>query len=121
MYEVLAKQDLVQQIKLIKVQTPDIARKARPGQFVIIRTDEKGERIPLTLVDWDKEKGTITLIFQEIGVSTRKLGNLQVGNTLLNVVGPLGIPSDITPSNLVCIVGGGVGTAPAYPISRAFK
>jgi len=121
MYEVLAKQDLAAQIKLFKVNAPDIAEKAQPGQFVIIRIDEKGERIPLTLVDWEKEKGTITLIFQEVGVSTRKLGALEVEDSILNILGPLGNPSDIRHSSYVAMVCGGVGTAAAYPIARAFK
>ena len=105
----------------MKVYAPDIAEKAQPGQFVIVRVDEKGERIPLTLVDWEKERGTITIIFQEVGVSTRKLGALAVGDTILNVVGPLGNPSDIRRHGTVGITGGGVATGGAYPIARAFK
>jgi len=121
MYKVLVKQDLAPQIKLFKVHAPDIAEKAKPGQFVIIRIDEKGERIPLTLVDWGKKKGTITLIFQEVGVSTRKLGMLEVEDEILNIVGPLGNPSDIKHHGSVAVVCGGVGTAAAYPIAKAFK
>jgi ferredoxin--NADP+ reductase len=121
MYEVLAKQDLAPQIKLFKVHAPDIAEKAKPGQFVIIRIDEKGERIPLTLVDWEKDKGVITLIFQEVGLSTRKLGMLEVEDEILNIVGPLGNPSDIKHHGSVAVVCGGVGTAAAYPIAKAFK
>jgi len=121
MYKILAKQELAPQIKLFKVHAPDIAEKAKPGQFVIIRIDEKGERIPLTLVDWGKKKGTITLIFQEVGVSTRKLGMLKVEDDILNIVGPLGNPSDIKHHGSVAVVCGGVGTAAAYPIAKAFK
>jgi ferredoxin--NADP+ reductase len=121
MYKVLAKQELAPQIKLFKIHAPDIAEKAQPGQFVIIRIDEKGERIPLTLVDWEKGKGTITLIFQEVGVSTRKLGAFEVKHTILNVVGPLGNPSDIKQNGSVAMVCGGVGTAAAYPIAKALK
>jgi len=121
MYTVLVKQDLAPQIKLFKINAPDIAEKAQPGQFVIIRIDEKGERIPLTLVDWEKEKGTITLIFQEVGVSTRKLGMLKVKDEILDIVGPLGNPSDIKHNSSVAVVCGGVGTAAAYPIAKAFK
>jgi len=121
MYKVLAKQELAPQIKLFKVHVPDIAEKAKPGQFVIIRIDEKGERIPLTLVDWEKEKETITLIFQEVGVSTRKLGTLEVNDEILDIVGPLGNPSDIKHHGSVAVVCGGVGTAAAYPIAKAFK
>jgi len=100
---------------------PEIAEKAQAGQFVILRLDEVGERFPLTLVDWDKRKGTITLIFLEVGVSTEKLGLLQEQDTIMDIVGPLGKPSEIKKYNLVCVVGGGVGTASAYPIARAFK
>jgi len=121
MYRVLVKKDLAPQIKLVKVYAPDIAEKAQPGQFVIIRKDEKGERIPLTLADWEKEKGTITLIFQEVGVSTRKLGTLEVGQTILNVVGPLGNPSDIKHHGTLAIACGGFAIAAAYPIAKAFK
>jgi len=121
MYKILVKQDLAPQIKLLKVHAPDIAEKAKPGQFVIIRIDEKGERIPLTLVDWEKDKEAITLIFQEVGVSTRKLGMLAVKDKILNIVGPLGNPSDIKHHGSVAVVCGGVGTAAAYPIAKAFK
>jgi len=121
MYKILATQELAPQIKLFKVHAPDIAEKAQPGQFVIMRIDEKGERIPLTIVDWEKGKGTITLIFQEVGVSTRKLGTLEVEDAIQNVVGPLGNPSDIKHHGSVAVVCGGVGTAAAYPIAKAFK
>jgi len=121
MYKVLAKQELAPQVKLVKVYAPEIAEKAKPGQFVIIRIDEKGERIPLTLVTWEKDKGEITLIFQEVGVTTRKLGMLQVGDEILNIAGPLGNPSDIKHYDSVAVVCGGVGTVAAYPIAKAFK
>jgi len=119
MYKILAKRDLAPQIKLFKIYAPDISEKAKAGQFVILRVDEKGERIPLTLVDWEKE--AITLIFQEVGVSTRKLGMFEVGDEILNMVGPLGNPSDIKHHGSVAVVCGGVGTAAAYPIAKAFK
>jgi len=121
MYKVLAKRELASQIKLFKIHAPDIAEKAKPGQFVILRVDEKGERIPLTLVDWEKENAAITLIFQEVGVSTKKLGALGVEDEILDVVGPLGNPSDIKHQGSVAVVCGGVGTAAAYPIAKAFK
>jgi ferredoxin--NADP+ reductase len=120
-YKVLAKKELAPQIKLMKVYAPDIVEKAQPGQFVIIRVDEKGERIPLTLVDWEKDRGTITLIFQEVGVSTKKLGALEVEDTILNIAGPLGNPSDIKHYGLVAVVCGGTGTAVSYPIAKALK
>jgi ferredoxin--NADP+ reductase len=119
--KIVAKKDLAPNIKLIEVRSPEIAEKAKPGQFVILRVDEKGERFPLTLVDWDRQKGAITLIFLEVGVSTKKLGTLQVQDEILDIVGPLGIPSEIRHYGKVCIIGGGVGTASAYPIIRALK
>jgi ferredoxin--NADP+ reductase len=121
MYRVLAKQELAPQIKLFKVYAPDIAEKAKPGQFVIIRIDEKGERIPLTVADWGKDKRSITLIFQEVGASTRKLGTLEVGDEILNMVGPLGNSNDAKHHSSVAVVCGGVGTAAAYPIAKTLK
>lgn len=121
MHKILAKRELAPQVKLFKIHAPDIAEKAKPGQFVILRVDEKGERIPLTLVDWKNNEGAITLIFQEVGVSTRKLGQLEVEDEILNVVGPLGTPSDIKHYGSVAVACGGVGTAAAYPIAKAFK
>ena len=121
MYRIVAKKELAQKIKLVEIQAPEIAKKAQPGQFVILRIDAKGERIPLTLTDWDSHKGTITLIFLEVGASTEKLGTLEVGQTVLNVAGPLGNPSEIRRYGLVCVLGGGVGTASAFPVVRALK
>jgi len=121
MFKILKKQELAPKIKLMDVSAPEIARKAKPGQFVVLRVDDKGERFPLTLVDWSCEEGWIRLIFQEVGVSTIKLGSLSVGDSILDVVGPLGTPSEIMNYGLVAVVGGGVGTAPAYPIAKALK
>jgi len=121
MSKILVQQELAPQIKLFQIHAPEIAEKAKPGQFVILRVDEMGERIPLTLVDWEPQKGTITLIFQEVGVSTKKLGTLEVEDKILNMVGPLGNPSDIKHHGSVAVVCGGVGTAAAYPIAKAFK
>lgn len=121
MYKIVAMQTLAPQTKLASVHAPEIAKKAQVGQFVIIRVDEKGERIPLTLADWDPENGTITLIFQEVGVSTKKFGSLDVNDELKDVVGPLGQPSDIKDYGTVVIVGGGVGIAPCLPIVKAFR
>jgi len=118
---IVSKQELSPQVKFIEVCAPEIAQKAKPGQFVMLRLDEDGERFPLTLVNWDKRKGTISLIFQEVGVSTKKLGKLPVKNTISNVAGPLGNPSEIKSLGLVVIVCGGVGTAAAYPIAKGFK
>ena len=115
------KKELASKIKLIEIEAPEIAAKAQAGQFVILRIDETGERFPLTLVDWDRRKGTITLIFLEVGVSTEKLGLLQEQDTIMDIVGPLGKASKIKKYDLVCVIGGGVGTASAYPIARALK
>jgi ferredoxin--NADP+ reductase len=121
MYKVLTKVELAPGIKLLEVGASEVAKKAKPGQFVIIRIDEEGERFPLTLAEWEPQKGTITLIFLEVGVSTRKLGALRVGDEILDVVGPLGNPSDIKHYGSVVVVCGGVGTAAAYPIAKALK
>jgi len=101
------------------VEAPQVARKARAGQFVIVINDEHGERIPLTIADFDREAGTITLIFQEVGKSTMQMGAKEVGDTFLTVAGPLGHPTEIEQYGTVACVGGGVGIAPLYPIARA--
>ncbi len=121
MYKILEKQILSDVNKLMVIDAPEIARKAQAGQFVIVRIHEAGERIPLTIADYDREAGTITIIFQEVGKSTMHLGTLQVGDTLLNLVGPLGHPSEIDRWGTVVCVGGGVGIAPVYPIARALR
>ena len=121
MYRVLAKQDLAPQIKLLRIHAPAIACKAKVGQFVIVVVDERGERIPLTLMDWNRDNGDVTLVFQEVGVSTRKLGSLGVGDEILHLLGPLGNPSDTDQQGTVAVVCGGVGTAAAYPVAKALK
>src|SRR3990170_2330399 len=120
-YRIIDKQELAPQVKQVKIHAPEIAEKAKPGQFVILRVDDEGERIPLTLAAWENAEGTITLIFQEVGVSTKKLGCLQVKDEILNVAGPLGKPSDVINYGLAAVVCGGVGTAAAYPIAKALK
>ena len=120
-YKILAKQELAPQIKLIKIYAPDIVDKAKAGQFVIVRVGENGERIPLTLADWENDTHAITVVLQEVGATTRKLGALEPGDTVLNVAGPLGNPSEIKNFGLVAIVCGGVGTAASYPIAKALK
>jgi len=121
MHKILVKKELAPKIKMLEIEAPEIASKAQAGQFVILRLDEVGERFPLTLVDWNKSKGSITLIFLEVGVSTEKLGELKEGDSITDIIGPLGKPSEIENFPLICVVGGGVGTAVAYPIARAFK
>lgn len=121
MYRILEKQVLSDVTKLMVVEAPHVARKARAGQFVIVRIDEHGERIPLTIADYDREAGTITLIFQEVGKSTMHLGTLKVGDALATLAGPLGHPTEIANYGTVVCVGGGVGIAPIFPIARSLK
>jgi ferredoxin--NADP+ reductase len=120
-YKILEKIELTPQIKQIKIYAPEIAAKAKAGQFIILRVDDESERIPLTLVSWDKKQGTITIIYQEIGLSTKKLSCLQVQDKIMNVAGPLGTPSVIKNYGVAAVVCGGVGTAAAYPIAKALK
>ena len=119
--QIIRKEELAPNIKLFEIDQPLIARKVQPGQFVVVRHNEKGERIPLTVADYDRDRGTITIIFQEVGKSTYEMGELTVGDTLLDVVGPLGQPSEIANYGTVVCIGGGVGIAPVYPITRALK
>ena len=121
MYKILHKEVLSDVNKLMIVEAPAVARKAQAGQFVIIRIDEQGERIPLTIADYDRDKGTVTIIFQEVGKTTMQLGTMEEGDELATVVGPLGHPSEIENYGTVVCVGGGVGIAPVYPIAKALK
>ncbi|MEO0086951.1 MAG: sulfide/dihydroorotate dehydrogenase-like FAD/NAD-binding protein [candidate division WOR-3 bacterium] len=121
MAKILKKEILAPNIKKFIVEVPEIAKKAQPGQFVIIRIDEKGERIPLTIGDFDREKGTVTIVFQEVGKTTYQLGLLKEGDDILDFVGPLGRPSEIEKFGTVCCIGGGVGTPEIYPVARALK
>jgi ferredoxin--NADP+ reductase len=121
MYEILSKQELTPVTKLYEVQAPAVARKALAGQFVVVRIHEKGERIPLTVADYDRGRGTITLVVQEVGKTTMEMGLLQVGDHLANFVGPLGNPTEIENYGSVLCVGGGFAIAPVYPIARALK
>ena len=121
MYKILKKQVLSDVTKLMEVEAPHVARKARAGQFVIVRIDEYGERIPLTVADYDREAGTITIIFQEVGKSTIQLGKMEPGEGLSSFAGPLGHPTEVENYGTIVCVGGGVGIAPIYPIARALK
>ncbi|HII06514.1 MAG TPA: sulfide/dihydroorotate dehydrogenase-like FAD/NAD-binding protein [Methanotrichaceae archaeon] len=121
MYEIVHKETLSPGFKLIEVSAPKVAAKIRPGQFVILRVDEKGERIPLSVADWDSTRGTLTLVFQELGLSTRKLGLLNEGDRLANVTGPLGKAADVKKIGTVVCVGGCFGIGPAYALARAMK
>jgi ferredoxin--NADP+ reductase len=121
MYEVLHREVLSDVNKLMVVEAPAVARKAKAGQFVILRIDEEGERIPLTIADYDREAGTITIIFQEVGKTTMQLGTLGPGDEVATLAGPLGHPTEIEDYGTVVCVGGGVGIAPIFPIARALR
>jgi len=120
-YEILAKENLAPVTKLMLVAAPDVARKARAGQFVIVRVAEEGERIPLTIADYDRDEGTITLIFQEVGKTTMHLGAMEVGDKLASFTGPLGEPTEVENHGTVICAAGGVGIAPMFPIARALR
>jgi len=122
MYKIVLKEMLTPTICRMKVEAPRLATSARPGQFLIIRADERGERIPLTISDYDREEGTVTIVTQKIGASTSEICSYEVGDSFADVVGPLGIPSDFTEmtdeelkSRRYVFIAGGVGTAPVYP------
>lgn len=121
MYTIVKKEVLSEAVFLFDIKAPKIAAKAKAGQFFILRLNEKGERIPLTIADSDSKKGTITTIFQVVGRTTRDMSKLNEGDEILDVVGPLGEPSEIEKYGRVVCVGGGVGIAPIYPIARALK
>ncbi|MGQ9586492.1 MAG: sulfide/dihydroorotate dehydrogenase-like FAD/NAD-binding protein [Anaerolineae bacterium] len=121
MYPIVAREDLAPVTKLFVVKAPRVASKARAGQFVILRVDEQGERIPLTIADFDGEEGTITIIFQVVGKTTKQLSLMQPGDCLVSFTGPLGLPTEIERYGTVVCVGGGVGIAPVYPIARALR
>lgn len=122
MFKIVEKRLLAEGIYLTRVEAPRIARSAKPGQFIIVRADDKGERVPLTIADYDTAEGTITMVTQALGVSTRKIVAKEVGESFADVAGPLGRPSDFTEESLeelkkrrILFIGGGVGTAPVYP------
>ena len=119
MYKIVKKQKLNDAVVLMEIEAPFIAKKVLPGQFIIFRIDEQGERIPVTVADYDREKGAITLIVQTVGRSTIMLGQMEEGEALLDVVGPLGIPTHLEGLKNVCVIGGGVGCAIAYPQAKA--
>ncbi len=118
MYKIVRKEILSPAVKLMKIEAPLIARKAEPGQFIIFRVNENGERVPLTIADYDREEGTVTIIFQEVGKSTRELGEMEEGQELLDFVGPLGVASHFENIKKAAVVGGGLGTAIAYPQAK---
>jgi ferredoxin--NADP+ reductase len=118
MYKILKKKVLNPTVTLLEVDAPMVAKKAEPGQFIILRVDEEGERIPLTVADFDRKKGSITIIFQIVGASTEKLNHLEVGDSICDFVGPLGRATKTEGLRKVAVVGGGVGCAIAYPVAK---
>ena len=119
MFKIVRKKQLNEQVVLFEIQAPCIAAKAQAGQFIIFRLDEQGERVPLTIADHDSEKGTITIIFQTVGASTMALGKLEEGDSISDVVGPLGVATHYEPEvKKVAVIGGGVGCAIAYPQAK---
>ncbi len=120
MYRIVTKEALKPTVILYEIEAPMVAKKAQPGQFIILRVDENGERIPITIHDYDREKGTVTIIVQTVGATTEKLSHKQQGDCLHDFVGPLGKPTETEGKKKVCVVGGGVGCAIAYPVLKKF-
>ena len=121
MYKIVRKKELNPAVTLMEIEAPFVAKKAKAGQFIIFRIDDKGERVPLTIAGYDREKGTVSIIFQKVGLSTKMLGEMNEGDYIQDFVGPLGKPTDVEGKKRVCVVGGGVGCAIAYPSAKAFK
>ena len=127
MYKITSKRLLTENIYLMDIEAPRVAKSAQPGQFIIIKNNDKGERIPLTIADYDRENGTVTIVFQTVGYATKELANFEVGDYVQDFVGPLGQPSEFVHENLdelrkknVLFVAGGVGAAPVYPQVKWF-
>ncbi|MCI8758734.1 MAG: sulfide/dihydroorotate dehydrogenase-like FAD/NAD-binding protein, partial [Oscillospiraceae bacterium] len=118
MYRIVKKRVLNPTVTLMEIEAPAVARKAEPGQFIILRVDENGERIPLTIAAYDREKGTVTIIFQIVGATTEKLNHKEEGEYLQDFVGPLGRATETEGLKRVAVIGGGVGTAIAYPVAK---
>ena len=118
MFRIVRKEVLSPAVKLLEIEAPYVARKAEPGQFIMLRINEEGERIPLTIADYDREKGTITIIFQEVGKTTTILGTLEKGDEILDFAGPLGRASELEGVRKAVVIGGGLGTAIAYPQAK---
>ena len=121
MFKIVRKKELNEAVTLLEIEAPFVARKAKAGQFIIFRVDEYGERVPLTIAGYDREKGTVTIIFQKVGLSTKMLGALKEGDYIHDFVGPLGKATATEGIKRVCVVGGGVGCAIALPSAQAFK
>ena len=121
MYKIVCKKELNSAVTYMEIEAPFVAKKAKAGQFIIFRIDEQGERVPLTIAGYDREKGTVAIIFQKVGFTTKALGQLNEGDYIHDFVGPLGRPTEVEGKKRVCVVGGGVGCAIALPAARAFK
>lgn len=121
MFKILRKESLNATVTLMDIDAPFVAKKAEPGQFIILRTDDEGERIPLTVAGYDREKGIVTIIFQVVGGTTERLNQMEVGDYLADFVGPLGNPTETEGLKKVCVVGGGVGCAIALPVAKKMK
>ncbi|MBQ7821546.1 MAG: sulfide/dihydroorotate dehydrogenase-like FAD/NAD-binding protein [Clostridia bacterium] len=120
MFRIVTKKSLNPTVTLMEIEAPAVAKKAQPGQFIILRVDDAGERIPLTVADYDRVRGTVTIIFQIVGATTEKLNRLSEGDSLHDFVGPLGRPTETEGKKKVAVVGGGVGCAIAYPVAKKF-
>ena len=121
MYKIVRKKELNAAVTMMEIEAPFVAKKALAGQFIIFRVDEKSERVPLTIAGYDREKGTVSVIFQKVGLSTNMLGMMEEGDYIQDFVGPLGRPTETEGLKRVCVVGGGVGCAIALPSAKAFK
>jgi ferredoxin--NADP+ reductase len=121
MFRIISRETLATKIHLFKIEAPAVARKAQPGQFVVVRVDERGERIPLTIAAWDEKEGSVSMVFMEVGATTFRLAQLKAGESIADFVGPLGVPSDIEKFGTVVCVAGGVGVAVITPLAKALK
>jgi NAD(P)H-flavin reductase len=121
MYKILLSEDLVPRVHLYKIEAPAVAKKAQAGQFIMLRIDEQGERIPLTIADWDRDEGSVTVVVMEVGTTTQRLATLGTGDYIQDFVGPLGIPTHIEKMDHVVCVAGGFAVATIYPIAREMK
>ncbi|MDY6834907.1 MAG: sulfide/dihydroorotate dehydrogenase-like FAD/NAD-binding protein [Chloroflexota bacterium] len=121
MYRIMHKEDLTPNIHLFKMEAPSVAKKAQAGQFVVVMIDDKGERIPLTIADWDRDEGSVTVVFMEVGKTTQKMATLNAGDHLDAFIGPLGLPTHIDKYGTVACVAGGFAIATIVPIARAMR
>ncbi len=121
MFKILERQTLGPKIQFALLEAPLIAKKAQAGQFVIVRSSDQGERVPLTIADYDREAGTISIVFQELGKTTHQLGQLNTGDHLLDLLGPQGNPTEIERFGHTVVIGGGIGIAPVFPLARSLK